>query len=316
MRRRAFTLIEMLVVVAVVGILAALLLPALQRARALARMRQCQSRLKNVGTALELYHDQYGRYPRARQRDGYGPLVALLPFVEQQPAFNSVNFSFQFFHPVNYTVANTRVELFLCPTDAQIEPPGFAGWARSNYVFNTGSGTRPDPGVNVRDRVDDPTNIFYPTDGVFYGFGRGRPLPPVFRSGIRDGATNTAFASETLLGAGPNLPASTAMVRADRWYAEYEVPSSPHRPITQWLPSDLHQYSGQRQVSWMGGSYGNGLYNHYLRPNDTSIDRIGWVYSLWDPRLGMGHGDLAPVDIVGPPEPFLPPVLPDPPPDT
>lgn len=315
MHRRAFTLIEMLIVVAIVGVLAALLLPSLQRARTLARMRQCQSRLHNLGAALELYHDQHRGYPRARQRDGYGPLVAILPFTEQEATYNAINFSLQSFHPVNYTVAKTHIDLFLCPADSQLEPPGYTGWARSNYVFNTGSGTRPDTGVHTHDRVNDPTNILYATDGVFYGFGRGKPLPPVLRSGIRDGASNTAFVSETLLGAGPNLPSSTAMVRADRWYAEYQVHGQ-RLAITEWLPDDLYLYSGHRQVSWLGGSYGNGLYNHYLRPNDAEIDRVGWVPSLWDPELGMGHGDLPAVDIVGPPVPFLPPVLPDPPPDT
>lgn len=66
-RRRAFTLVELLVVVAIVGILLAMLLPALQASRAAAWRHRCQSNLKQIGIAVELYVNSWGQvYPRTK----------------------------------------------------------------------------------------------------------------------------------------------------------------------------------------------------------------------------------------------------------
>src|SRR6476469_9470818 len=58
-----FTIVELLVVIAVIAILAALLLPALQAARESGRRAQCGNNLKNVGVGLLLYHDSYRAFP-------------------------------------------------------------------------------------------------------------------------------------------------------------------------------------------------------------------------------------------------------------
>ena len=61
--RRAFTLVELLVVIAIIGVLVGLLLPAVQAARESARRSSCQSNLKQIGLALHNYHDSFDAFP-------------------------------------------------------------------------------------------------------------------------------------------------------------------------------------------------------------------------------------------------------------
>lgn len=63
--RKGFTLIELMIVIAIIAILAAILVPNFIRARAQGQLTSCKSNLKNIGTALEMYAtDNLGRYPK------------------------------------------------------------------------------------------------------------------------------------------------------------------------------------------------------------------------------------------------------------
>lgn len=131
--RRGFTLVELLVVVAIIGILIALLLPAVQAARESARRSQCTNNLKQLGVALQNYHDVHKKFagcylgPTANgpPNTGRSWMFAILPFVEQtnlqalsdytQPlgggAIGSPTYT------INTQVSLTVIPAFLCPSD-------------------------------------------------------------------------------------------------------------------------------------------------------------------------------------------------------
>ena len=93
-RKRAdgagFTIVEMLVVIAIIGILIGLLLPAVQMAREAARRMECGKNLRQLGLALDLHHGQFGVYPVDGEQ-GYGVGAFLLPFLEQEGLYQQLN---------------------------------------------------------------------------------------------------------------------------------------------------------------------------------------------------------------------------------
>jgi prepilin-type N-terminal cleavage/methylation domain-containing protein/prepilin-type processing-associated H-X9-DG protein len=138
--RQGFTLIEMLVVISIVAVLIALLLPAVQAAREAARRVQCSNNLKQIGLALQNYHTVHDTFPPGAiglpghpiecQRRGHSVFTLLLPFVEQTPAFNAINFSFGSYGyqgpanagAINWTGLSHRVATYICPSDTQQIP--------------------------------------------------------------------------------------------------------------------------------------------------------------------------------------------------
>src|SRR5579871_6256397 len=104
-RQRGFTLIELLVVIAVIAVLVALLLPAVQQAREAARRSQCKNNLKQIGLALQNYHDTSNIFPlgycarlpyvdgATDTTPGWGWPTYILPQLEQGPLYNQINWS-------------------------------------------------------------------------------------------------------------------------------------------------------------------------------------------------------------------------------
>ncbi|MDA8745189.1 DUF1559 domain-containing protein [Rubripirellula amarantea] len=125
-RSRGFTLIELLVSIAIIGILVAMLLPAVQATREAARKTTCKNHLKQIGLALHAYHNAHRSLPTGciEWRGFMAPpthrqfawSAFLLPFIEQQSLHDSIDFSLPFDSERNRVAVRTRVAMYECPT--------------------------------------------------------------------------------------------------------------------------------------------------------------------------------------------------------
>src|SRR4051812_45182749 len=126
--RKAFTLVELLVVISIIGVLVSLLLPAVQSAREASRRSQCQNNLKQIGLALLTHESQQKRFPsgtvRPKVDDGdpsgmacFGWSSHLLPYLDQKPVYKLLQLPTDDLHSL--LVSAARREL------AQIDLPIF-----------------------------------------------------------------------------------------------------------------------------------------------------------------------------------------------
>ena len=126
--RSAFTLIEVLVVIAVIGLLAALLIPAIQAAREAARRAQCFNNLRQLGLANQSYHASAGCFPMGAYfpssqyyNGNSGPFTfALLPYLDNTVTYHAINFDVSPLFAANATIHGIGVPTFLCPSDPSI----------------------------------------------------------------------------------------------------------------------------------------------------------------------------------------------------
>jgi len=92
--RGGLTLVELLVVMAIIGLLAAMLIPTIQGAREASRRMTCLNHIRQLGLAAGVHHDARGRFPAgsliAADGTSWGLTVPLLPYLEEQVLFNSV----------------------------------------------------------------------------------------------------------------------------------------------------------------------------------------------------------------------------------
>ncbi len=123
--KRGFTLVELLVVIAVIAILIGILIPAVMVIRSTARSAQCRSHLRSMAVAAHSYETAKGYLPpgvvshdsnfRTGSHSGF---VYLLPHMEQTPVFERYDFTLDWNQGTNLDVITAKINVFLCPASS------------------------------------------------------------------------------------------------------------------------------------------------------------------------------------------------------
>jgi prepilin-type processing-associated H-X9-DG protein len=117
---------ELVIAIAIMGVLAGLLLPALMAAREAARQQQCANNLRQIGLAVHMYHDSAKRLPEAWQNGpdsfvGFGWAVTLLPYLEETKVAKTIWAKLPLNASQNELARHTYLSILKCPSDIQNE---------------------------------------------------------------------------------------------------------------------------------------------------------------------------------------------------
>jgi prepilin-type N-terminal cleavage/methylation domain-containing protein/prepilin-type processing-associated H-X9-DG protein len=270
--RSAFTLIEVLVVIAIIAVLIGLLLPAVQKVREAGNRARCTNNLRQIGLAMHNFESVRGFFPPAFKGDGtpfayfssWSALAELNPYLEQTPIYDRMDLRLQTYQstfPFNITVPNQvpvqqTVKLFLCPSDKMkpvtLSPAyGVPVLGPTNYAVCNGSGAN--------------GGTPWGADGAFIAAQMMRIAD------ITDGVSNTAMLSESTLGEGTESafgspPAPLKTVYA--FLAGLPLSESACASATVWNFEQL------RGFMWASGEIRCASYNHYFRPNAPQADCV------------------------------------------
>ena len=210
--RPGFTLVELLVVLAIIGLLVALILPAVQQAREAARRVQCKSNLKQLGLALHNYHDVHRIFPINYGSGNYDAtnrgaswMQMILPYIEQQNLYGRIRFGSAVEDPVNAEVAASPIPLFLCPSDSNegrmdfranvggiLGLQNYKACAGSNWNWGDFSPVTSKSGRNA----DNPDGLEH-GNGLICRGGNGHPVTTRLAD-VRDGSTTTFALGEAV----------------------------------------------------------------------------------------------------------------------
>ena len=259
-------------VIAIIGLLVGLLLPAVQVARESGRRSACANNLRQLCLGLVNYETAqrklpigslskaFPSYPRVTaQHARWSTLAFLAPFYEQQALLDGLDLSVPLYidlrpdaiAPQNKPIVKLVVPLFLCPSDRGTAVSPIFG--PTNYAACAGSGGDGSP---------------YDTDGLFFINSEIRPKD------VTDGFSKTLAFSESLLGDSSAMnPGNATAANAYQFIMTAPLSDSSCAASAVW------NFSDPRGFSWANGEYRTTLFNNRLVPNASTLDCMGCLMS-------------------------------------
>ncbi len=269
MRRIGFTLIEMLVVIAIIAVLIALLLPAVQRIREAGSRIECQNNLRQLGLAMHGYQTDYNKFPSGSpDSSGYlSPQVQMLKYLEQGNTYSLFDLAIGPFVGQNVNAAAQRPRFFLCPSESQRGTISPMGW--TNYHANSGTWVH----INGWDGMFGPN----------FSAGGAILQDAVTIDMVEDGLSNTAAFAEVRNGLYVSSPPREKLTDC------FEFGSPPSNDPVAARQAFLNRepnwqnetipWGGTwryRGYPWSEGTVWRGWYNHLMQPN-----RVCWRPDDW-----------------------------------
>ena len=244
-KRPGFSLFELLTVLALLGLLFALLLPAVQKVRQAAARVQSANNLKQFALACHNYHDTYRSFPPGVDSNGFSAVAHLLPFIEQNNLFQQIDFNKPMTDNANAAAAGAVLKISLNPQDPV--PNVRQDRGATNYLFS--AGTKPSLEEN---------------DGIFFQNSK------INFAKITDGTSNTFMIGETLKGDG-----GTKAVDVRRQYVLLKDKDAlkdlkGEGGVQDW--KDNKNIAGDRCASWMDGRFLQGTFTGTRSINDERPD--------------------------------------------
>ncbi|MDG2381100.1 MAG: DUF1559 domain-containing protein [Pirellulaceae bacterium] len=297
---RAFTLVELLVVIAIISILTLLLLPAVNAAREAARNTQCKNNIRQLALAVVNYEGAHRRFPVSQTASGkpnpdgecqggfYSWHARILPFIEAQSVFEQIDFSTDLADECNdgdhglisashphARIATTKIDTFLCPSDgfnlSHFEIMGI-DTAPDNYAGNAGW---PSLATGYRGERKTPAkyngliNIVNPRQKSEF-----QPKRAVRVQQVVDGLSKTACVAERLIQRGTTQQSVLNGSEKTLSYHLTERPRSLAEMARRCGPEHTHadlSNSAYLGRSWLSGWAPTGpTYMHVKQPNTNS----------------------------------------------
>jgi prepilin-type N-terminal cleavage/methylation domain-containing protein/prepilin-type processing-associated H-X9-DG protein len=188
---RGFTLVELLVVISIIGILLGLLLPAVQAAREAARRTQCQNNLRQLGIAIQAYHNQVGRFPpgaplhAVETKTSISWRVMILPQLEETNVYDHIKPNREG-GATSTAAESVKIPSYLCPS---APPQADSEFAQIQSHYSGVMGANRDNKRRVLDQVSC-GDIFI--NGVFFPESKTRIAK------IEDGTSHTLAIGERI----------------------------------------------------------------------------------------------------------------------
>jgi hypothetical protein len=272
-RRSAFTLFQLLILLALLMVLFALLLPAVAKVRLAAARAQSANNLKQILLALHNYNDVHNVLPAGNDGNNFSVAVHILPYIEQDNLYKSIDLKKSVDDPANAAVRKTIVRTFLNPQDSvRMVTPDYGP---TNYLFSAGTNA---------DLVNN--------NGAFYQNSRSR-IPTSFP----DGLSNTIFVGDTLKGDG-GVRAMDVRRQHVRLKKEALKGIKDEAGVQEF--QDSKHIAANRCASWMDGRFLQGTFNGRRAINDAKPDvdcgGLGGLSALRNMQdgvsVGLGDGSV------------------------